>query len=549
MISTPKRGLLASLGVCLSLITSALLLLIVVGGKPSFVTTHGVSMEPKFHTGDLAVLRLAGSYHVGDVAAYHSNQLHTVVMHRIVKIENGRYTFKGDNNSWLDPDHPTRSQLVGKLALRVPHGGLLLHEASTFAPVLIGGIVLAVGAGVTTTTHRRRRGSRHAATSADRPFVSSRSTSSSLATAAAVTTAAAVFAVFLGVMSLNAPTATATPSKTPPVDKPAKTVFSYSAHVGETAAYDQATVKAPATIFRKVANVVDFSTAYTGPSGTFALSADLSTQSGWHSRSTLVPATKFTGASISRTVRLNLRDLDRRAQAAAVATGLPINTMNIDVIAVVAPRAGDPFTSVLHLTMNQFQLSMVDKPSALTQTAAVTPSTLRPAQRAGTVNLLGRHMPASVVLAISGLVLAGCAVSTAAMVARFRRIKRGGESEAIRQRYSALLVPVKPINVDPGRSVVDVPDMTTLAKVAERYGLLVLHWSVAGVETFAVQDESTIYLYRPTGAVTQSHLAQRIDIEDDSASRSGERPRPYNEAQGTSHGGGAQRINIRAGFA
>ena len=39
-------------------------------------------MEPGFHAGDLAILRTADRYAVGDVVAYRSPILNTVVMHR-----------------------------------------------------------------------------------------------------------------------------------------------------------------------------------------------------------------------------------------------------------------------------------------------------------------------------------------------------------------------------------------------------------------------------------------------------------------------------------
>ena len=35
------------------------------GGGTTYVTTHGISMEPGFHTGDLAVLRSSDRYSVG----------------------------------------------------------------------------------------------------------------------------------------------------------------------------------------------------------------------------------------------------------------------------------------------------------------------------------------------------------------------------------------------------------------------------------------------------------------------------------------------------
>ena len=39
------------------------------GGTMTYVITSGVSMQPSFAQGDLAVLRTSGDYRVGDVAA------------------------------------------------------------------------------------------------------------------------------------------------------------------------------------------------------------------------------------------------------------------------------------------------------------------------------------------------------------------------------------------------------------------------------------------------------------------------------------------------
>ena len=89
------------------------------GGRTTYVSTYGTSMSPRFHAGDLAVVQPAHEYHVGEVVAYHSSTLRgAVVLHRIVAIHDGRFTFKGDNNNFLDPSHPTADRIVGRL--RVP---------------------------------------------------------------------------------------------------------------------------------------------------------------------------------------------------------------------------------------------------------------------------------------------------------------------------------------------------------------------------------------------------------------------------------------------
>src|SRR5579862_8216557 len=134
-----------------------------IGGSTTYVATNGISMEPRFHTGDLALVRPVSDYRVGEIVAYHSTLLHVVVLHRIIGRDGNRYVFKGDNNSFVDPTRPLRSELIGALWLRVPHGGLVLKILHT--PVMVGvvlgivGLLLLLGAG---EARRRRRGRRQA---------------------------------------------------------------------------------------------------------------------------------------------------------------------------------------------------------------------------------------------------------------------------------------------------------------------------------------------------------------------------------------------------
>ena len=94
------------------------------GGAMTYVITSGTSMQPAFVAGDLAVLRTAGDYRVGDIAAYQSAGLKRIVMHRITKETPAGYTLKGDNNDFLDPETVTEQQMLGKLVVRVPKVGL-----------------------------------------------------------------------------------------------------------------------------------------------------------------------------------------------------------------------------------------------------------------------------------------------------------------------------------------------------------------------------------------------------------------------------------------
>lgn len=112
------------------------------------------------------------------------------------------------------------------------------------------------------------------------------------------------------------------------------------------------------------------------------------------------------------------------------------------------------------------------------------------------VGVSGLAVTAAAARIISAVFLLA-ALATGIIITIFaRRTTPADEAAAIRRRYAALLVRVHPMPAPQGRPVIDVTTFPTLAKLAERYGLLVLHWSRSGVETFVVQDENVTYRYR-----------------------------------------------------
>ncbi len=94
-----------------------------IGGSTSFVVVDGASMLPQLSNSDLVALRPSSQFRVGDVVGYRSSLLDRVVLHRIVRIHGDTYVFKGDNNTFLDPEQVTRAQFVGKLWFHVPVAG------------------------------------------------------------------------------------------------------------------------------------------------------------------------------------------------------------------------------------------------------------------------------------------------------------------------------------------------------------------------------------------------------------------------------------------
>ena len=146
--------------ICATLVAVIGLIVIVAlaTGEVALVTTHGISMEPRFHTGDLAVVVPASEYHVGEIVGYHSPLLHIVVLHRIVAEHAGLFTFKGDNNNFFDPVKVPSSAIEGRLWARVPHAGIVLGWVrSPIGLGILAFVLFSIVVGGVTRRHRTRR--------------------------------------------------------------------------------------------------------------------------------------------------------------------------------------------------------------------------------------------------------------------------------------------------------------------------------------------------------------------------------------------------------
>jgi signal peptidase I len=461
------------------------------GGSTSYVATHGNSMEPAFHTGDLAVVRAADHYEVGDVVAYHSDLLNTTVMHRVVAIDDGHHTFQGDNNSWRDREQPTQDELIGKLVLRIPQGGVWLDRLTS--PTLVGLLafgLLAGGATAARTRRTRRKSAMSQHAQRTRPSLTFGTLPPTLSTAAAL---AALLGLLGAGLAAFAWTESMTRTATDERSSDQQVTFSYTAQVPRSAAYDGTTVRSPDPVFRSLADSVVVSFSYQGGPGSVSVVAELSTSNGWHSTLPLTQPTRFDGDSHEGTVSLDLAAFERRAQAAADVIGVPADQVTVTVRARFDTHAGATFRADLPLTLSTTQLALGDA-SALTVTDAGTVRRTITAPRM--LGMLGHEIPVATARTVSAALLA-LAVLVAALVAALARIGApGSEGAAIRRRHANILVRVEPMPTPTGRPVIDVSEFATLVKLAERYGLLVLHWSRTNVETFVVQDESTTYRYR-----------------------------------------------------
>ncbi|MEX2292051.1 MAG: DUF5305 family protein [Mycobacteriales bacterium] len=463
---------------------------LVLTGTLSVVTTNGISMQPRIAAGDLVLVGPASSYGVGDSAAYYSPMLETVVLHRIVAVEGDRFVFQGDNNSWLDPEKPTLDDLVGKELLHIPQGGIWLKRL-TSPPALAAYtfLLLAGGAAAATTKRQRRKErrtvSRHRSTSS----ASLSTLPPALRPVAATAAAVGLLGVALGGLSWTRPTTTTAAA---PASVDSSIDFSYTATVPESAAYDGTTVTAPQPVFRALTDSVDVTYSYDGRPGRIAVDAELSTASGWRSTLHLAPARPLP-AQHDGSVTLDLSAFEDRAEAAAAVIGIPAGSLTVTVIPRIWMDGGGQFAPRLPLTLDGLTLKPASEEALTASTSSTEPEAgTAPAQ----LSALARSVDVSTARTVSVAALLLAAFLGLVLLVLGRILSPASEADRIRQRHKDLLLPVLPIALTLGRPVVDVDSVDHLVRLAERYGLLVLHWERGGVTTYVVQDEGTTYRFR-----------------------------------------------------
>ena len=506
------------------------------GGSTRYVVTNGVSMEPRFHTGDLALVRPTSHYQVGDIAAYWSTELHTIVLHRIIAVRGDRYVFKGDNNNFVDPLDPTHSELLGKLWLHVPRAGVWLNFLHTPA---VAGIVCALVAtfllfGFKSPQRRRRRQRKRAGGSGLKgiPLMNAppdRGASSRFGFGALLTASASALAAFvvLGAIAFSHPATRVKPATTTYAQRIA---FGYGARARAGAVYPDGHVRTGDPIFLMLVHELSVHVDYTFASaaahdvtGTEEILAQLTSPTGWGRRIVLTPPTRFTGDHAKTVVPLDLRQLESLVGNVASVTGMPTSGYTIAIeprIHITGSVAGTPlnlnYDPIMNFEVEPLQLLPEGVATTATPTNAAaasspgTPLNLTstqpgqvgaPVTAAASVTLLGVSAPVSLLRWIS---LLGVVLSAAATLLLYLR-KRGEpfeENARIQSQYGHLIVPIAG-GEDLGWPPVDVTSIKALVRLAESGQRLILHNRSDGVDTYMVNDEGTVYRYqvRPTNVV------------------------------------------------
>ncbi|MGH2865477.1 MAG: signal peptidase I [Solirubrobacteraceae bacterium] len=503
------------------------------GGSATYVVTHGISMEPRFHTGDLAIVRSQSSYHVGEVVAYHSHKLHTLVLHRIVGRDGDRYIFKGDNNDFLDPEDPLRSQLIGAVWLHIPGAGVRLQ--SIRSPAVMGGLIfvglLLLFGGAFTQRRRRRHRQRRIggsmASSAQAPWRPGH------AVGGVLTVGLLALAAFTGLalLAFTRPVSTRRVVNTPYKQKGS---FTYSADTAPGPVYPDDRAATGEPLFTNVLRAVQVRFAYQFQSpakhavtGKSSLSAAITSTDGWHTTLALGPARHFRGDHALLTGTLDLASLValiQRVEATTKVRGAYALTItpHVNTDGTVGP------TPLKATFAPEIKFSVVEgevKPEGMGESTgaassagvgssssagASPPNQFKPSsagsvtgsQKEPTALPLGILQPSdattrAVSLGAIAVILGALLTMLALLRAKLARFapRRRDEQAGLLARYRHMIVPVARVWPLPGVPVIDVADIAALVQIAEHYERSILHETTARGESFWVTDESGQFRY------------------------------------------------------
>ncbi len=351
------------------------------GGSTLYSATVGTSMEPLFHAGDLAVVRRAPSYKVGQVVLYESPVFHRAVLHRIIVAQHGHYFFKGDNNDFVDAGYATRGDLLGRLWFRVPKAGRALswigkprHSALVAAAGTL--LLLLVGArAVPRALRRRRRRGGSGRARGRKPMLSSTLLARLRRPRRSLLSLAGLVALVVGPVAVV--TGLAQPgTKTVQVRSYESTgAFSYVGHANaaSSAAYPAGIVQTGAPIFLSEIRSLTLSFDYRFRSslphhvrGTIVLRSVLADEStAWHHRYRLKAPQSFAGDHATASVQVDLHDLTEQLDALAASAGTPgaSYALELDPLVhitgtVAGKHVSQDFTPTLPFTANNAVLKL-----------------------------------------------------------------------------------------------------------------------------------------------------------------------------------------------
>jgi len=479
------------------------------GGQASYVMVAGASMEPSLHYGDLVIGHEEQTYSVGDVVTYRHPTIGPVI-HRIVERAGDTYTFKGDNNDWIDSYKPTFAEIIGKSWIHIPGAANIILKLRSSAGVVL--LSLAIGFMVLITFSRKSLLGEEQPKK-DEQTVTKQSKPLSLS-GYLEGTLFALFAVLLGAILLGFFAFTNPLTQLVPADIPYdhRGAFSYEGF-GSPGVYDDGKIESGDAIFHALTHEFDLAFNYqlSTPetkdiTGSYHILLEISEPNGWRRQIELAPETEFKGESFSTKVPINLGHILTLVYRLKIYTDLTRQVFNVDIIPVVKVQGTlgdqvfeDTFAPRLSFLLDDVQLYLGGSSPLGEGTDPLKPvqSGFLPRQQQipATLNTLGLKPTVQTARWIAGVAFGVSLLGIAAILVPFMRASMQSTSEKIRIQFNEVLLDIHELPTKAASDELEVDRFEDLAKLAEKTGSMIFHHTEGNQHTYLLQEGDITYRF------------------------------------------------------
>jgi signal peptidase I len=487
------------------------------GGQVSYVMINGISMEPNYHTGDLALVRRQAEYRVGDIVTYHDARLNANIIHRIIDVKGDNFILKGDNNAWIDLYEPTFDEILGKLWIYLPRFGtaiLWIKQPINMALAvgLLGGVFIMDGNSQKPNKIGKRK---------------NKAGGSRMGTFQMGLYLFGLLALIFLALSMFA--------FTRPVLRTADKIkyqqtgtFFYSAS-GTLGVYDTGAARSGEPVFTKLTCKLNLGFVYFMASNQpVAISGSqyfdamvVDTQSGWKRTIPLKADTKFSGSNFTSTATFDLCQAQTLIASVEQKTGLHSGSYTLDITAHISTGGKissqtftDTFEPKLTFNFDSLHFYLVKDSSKTDPMKTVLDGTLTSTTMVdNTLSLFGATLPVGKTrtIALIGLVISLGGLGGLGFY--FYQTSKGSPEAVITIKYGPLLMEVHDLRPDTLTPVIDVTTIDDLAKLAERQSAMIMHTVCEDVHYYFVQAEGTTYRYVPVKDPAPGPVEDQTGVE------------------------------------
>jgi len=522
------------------------------GGMASYIIVIGNSMEPNFHIGDLVITHQESIYQIGDAVVYRNLELGSFVFHRIISQELERYTLKGDNNSWTDTYQPSREEVLGKLWLYIPRGGVYVQKIrNPFTMALIAGVLGGVFAislfkskskgkksmnkksiqESFASLKQKTRGWLTNANSSESKTTSSASQGNLVESSFFALGLITLTAFILGFIAFSRPASRIAEDS---INYNHLGIFSYSASA-PPGVYDSDSIKSGDPIFTKLTCTVDVNFQYSliaqqpeNIAGTHQLTAIIyEPVSGWQRTVPLEEETTFSGNAFSTKAKLNFCEIESLTRSLETGTDFHPGAYALSILPNIEMN-GAISGRELQTTFNPSLTFRYDRVHFYLETDDEQGDSVNSTQTgvlnevhevANTMLLFGTEMAIPALRLIS---LLGLAVGLGGMLTlglRFQNLSKSNQERFIRMRYDSLVIDIQDATAISASNMIDVTSIDHLAKLAERFNTMILHEINENKHIYFVRGEGITYRFAMNAAIVESVVS---DASREAQSQKGE---------------------------